>query len=73
MPIAKDHPNEPGRWTLLERRAAASLWRRERSDPAPVTMFYVLRPPRQAQILYDETRARELFESVPPDADAPAR
>lgn len=56
-----DHPNEPGRWTCLETADGAALWRRDRSDPMPVTMFYLLAPPRQTVILYDEAQARAQF------------
>ena len=55
------HPNEPGQWTLLETRGGATLWKRDRLDPLPVTMFYVLNPPAQAELFYDETRARDRF------------
>lgn len=56
------HPNEPGHWTLLESRGGAGLWKRDRLDPLPVTMFYVLTPPAQAELYYDERRARDRFE-----------
>ena len=56
-----DHPNEPGKWTRLERQGEIVLWRRERSDPFPVTQFYLLAPPRQTQVLYDEALARDQF------------
>lgn len=55
------HPNEPGQWTLLETRPGAALWKRDRLDPLPVTMFYILNPPAQAELFYDEARARERF------------
>lgn len=55
------HPNEPGQWTLLESRNGATLWKRDRLDPLPVTMFYVLRPPGQTELFYDEQRARDRF------------
>ncbi len=58
---ANGHPNEPGRWTLLESREGLSLWRRDRADPMPVTMFYLLNPPTQAELIYDEARARDRF------------
>lgn len=58
MPARLDHPNEPGKWTLLDRVDTAALWRRDRVDPVPVSLFYVLAPPRQAEVLYDEARAR---------------
>ena len=70
-PIA--HPNEPGKWTLLERQGAIALWRRERSDPFPVTQFYLLAPPRQAEVLYDEALAgAELLTLAPKDDDQAA-
>jgi hypothetical protein len=59
-----DHPNEPGKWTRLDAAGSAALWRRERSDPFPVTQFYVLAPPRQAEVLYDEARARAQFHAL---------
>lgn len=72
IPQSPNHPNEPGKWTRLESGEAVALWRRDRSDPMPVTLFYVLAPPRQAEILYDETKARALFASLTaPDASAP--
>lgn len=61
-----DHPNEPGRWTRLEAAGGATLWRRDRSDPFPVTMFYVVAPPRQTEVLYDEPRARAQFDALSP-------
>lgn len=59
-----DHPNEPGKWTRLEAVGSAALWRRDRSDPFPVTQFYLLAPPRQTEVLYDEARARAQFADV---------
>lgn len=56
-----DHPNEPGRWTLLESGPDRSLWRRDRDDPYPVAMFYIIAPPAQTQVVYEEDRARSLF------------
>lgn len=56
-----DHPNEPGRWTQLERSERASLWRRDRADPFPVSQFYLIAPPSQAELVYDETQARERY------------
>jgi len=53
-----DHPNETGKWTRLETLGGAALWKRERSDPFPVVQFYLLAPPRQTEVLYDEARAR---------------
>lgn len=64
------HPNEPGQWTLLESRGGCSLWKRERLDPLPVTMFYVLNPPAQAELFYDEARARLRFEAQAERVDA---
>lgn len=59
-----DHPNEPGRWKKLEAAPSAALWRRERSDPFPVVQFYVIAPPAQTQVHYDEDRARAEFSSL---------
>lgn len=56
-----DHPNEPGKWTRLEAAEGVALWRRERSDPFPVIQFYLVAPPRQTDVLYDETLARTRF------------
>jgi len=64
-----EHPNEAGKWTRLEAVGSAALWRRDRSDPFPVTQFYLLAPPRQAEVLYDEVRARARF-AVLTDGDA---
>lgn len=55
------HPNDAGTWTRLEGQPGIALWRRERQAPAPVVMYYVVAPPRQSEILYDETRARARF------------
>lgn len=67
------HPNESGKWTRLEADAGVALWRRDRSDPVPVTLFYVLAPPRQAEILYDEAKARGLFATLAaPAASSPS-
>lgn len=57
MPKA-DHPNEPGKWTLIERRGERLLWRRERWDPMPQVVFYVMDLPRQTEIFYDEAAGR---------------
>jgi hypothetical protein len=66
-----DHPNDPGRWTVVETATDATLWRRERDDPFPVTLFYLVAPPRQPEVLYDEDRARALFAArTPPLAAA---
>jgi len=59
-----EHPNEPGKWTRLDTTEDAALWQRDRSDPFPVTMFYVVAPPRQTEVLYDELGARARFSSV---------
>ena len=61
MPKRLDHPNEPGQWTLLERTGVASLWRRDRSDPFPVSLYYLIAPPRQTEVLYGEAKARAQF------------
>lgn len=45
----------------LEGGGGRALWRRERTDPVPVTLFYVVRPPRQTEVVYDEAKARALF------------
>lgn len=55
------HPNEPGIWTLLDHGDVIALWKRERVDPVPVTLFYIVRPPHQDEIIYSEERAREAF------------
>lgn len=62
--IKLDHPNEPGKWTRLETATNVALWRRDRSDPFPVVQFYLLAPPRQTEVLYDEAVARSRFESL---------
>ena len=54
-----EHPNEPGKWTLIERRGERLLWRRERQDPMPQVVFYVMDLPRQTEIFYDEQAGRE--------------
>lgn len=59
-----EHPNEPGKWTLIDRRGERLLWKRERSDPVPVTVFYVVDLPRQSLILYDEAAARSQLEAL---------
>ena len=41
-----------------------ALWRRERQTLAPVTMYYVVAPPRQSEILYDEAKARARFNEL---------
>lgn len=59
-----DHPNESGDWTRLAKTNETALWQRHRDDPFPVTLFYILAPPRQAEVVYDESRARALFEAL---------
>ncbi len=59
-----DHPNDLGRWRVLETTLSATLWRRDRDDPFPVALFYLLSPPHQLQILYDEAEARARFETL---------
>ncbi len=59
-----DHPNEAGKWTRLEAASDCVLWRRDRADPFPVTQFYLLAPPRQAEIFYRETEARDRFQTL---------
>lgn len=59
-----DHPNESGKWTRLETAGNTVLWRRDRSDPFPVTQFYLVAPPRQTEVLYDEARARAQFSAL---------
>jgi len=65
-----DHPNEPGKWTQLEGGDSAALWRRDRMDPVPVSLFYVLAPPRQAEVFYDEALARVQFSRLSPSQAA---
>jgi hypothetical protein len=71
-----DHPNEPGKWTCLEAAEGCALWRRERSDPFPVTLFYLVAPPRQTELIYGEAEARTRYERLAPvrtgDADQAA-
>ena len=61
MASIPSHPNDAGTWTRLEGRDGFALWRRERQALAPVTMYYVVAPPRQSEILYDEAKARARF------------
>ena len=49
---------------MLDTSARATLWRREREDPVPVILFYLLSPPQQPVVVYDEIKARELFETI---------
>ena len=62
--IKLDHPNDPGKWTRLDTATGAALWRRDRSDPFPVVQFYLLAPPRQTEVFYDEVVARSRFETL---------
>lgn len=64
MASIPDHPNDPGAWKRLEGRDDFALWRRERQTLAPVTMYYVVAPPRQSEILYDEAKARARFNEL---------
>jgi len=57
---------EPGRAS----KEGFALWRRERQELAPVTMYYVVAPPRQSEILYDEARARARFNHLAGASDA---
>lgn len=63
-----DHPNEPGKWVLLARTGQVALWRRDRSDPYPVSLFYLIAPPRQAEVVYNEEAAHLRFAQLAPDA-----
>lgn len=62
MATIPSHPNEDGNWTRLEGADGSALWQRERTTFAPVTMYYVIAPPRQSEILYDLEKARERYE-----------
>ncbi|QYC11472.1 hypothetical protein [Brevundimonas nasdae] len=64
MAAIPDHPNDDGAWTRLEGREGAALWRRERMTFAPVTMYYVIVPPRQSEIFYDEDKARARYAAL---------
>lgn len=66
MASIPDHPNDAGTWIRLEGREGVALWRRERQALAPVTMYYVVAPPRQSEILYDEAKARARFDVLAP-------
>ena len=59
-----DHPNDDGVWTRLEGRDGFALWRRERQTFAPITMYYVIAPPRQSELIYDEDKARARFNAL---------
>jgi len=61
MASIPDHPNDAGTWARLEGRKGFA---RERQELAPVTMYYVVAPPRQSEILYDEARARARFNEL---------
>lgn len=63
------HPNEPGKWTRLEGSTSPVLWRRERSDPFPVTMFYVVAAGHQTEVIYGEAAARARFAELSPPAE----
>lgn len=63
MARAPDHPNDPGRWTLVQAGPTAAVWKRDRDDPFPVTMYYLVSPPQQPQVVYDEASALALLEA----------
>lgn len=67
-----DHPNEPGKWTRLVAGDGRALWRRDRADPFPVVQFYLLAPPRQAEVLYDEAAARTRYDALASTAANPS-
>lgn len=58
------HPNEPGRWSLLDASGKVALWRRERSDPFPVTIYYILAPTAPTEALHSENAARDRFAAL---------
>ncbi|HYC96817.1 hypothetical protein [Brevundimonas sp.] len=58
------HPNDAGTWTRLEGVEGFALWRREPRTFAPVMMYYVVAPPRQTEIMYDEAKARARFNEL---------
>lgn len=62
MATIPSHPNEDGAWIRLEGSDGLALWQRDRTTFAPVTMYYVIAPPRQSEILYDLAKARERYE-----------
>nr|WP_314434222.1 hypothetical protein [uncultured Brevundimonas sp.] len=70
MAAIPDHPNDDGSWARLEGREGFALWRRQRVTFAPITMFYVVAPPRQSEILYDEEKARARYEQLIEQAEA---
>lgn len=65
-----DHPNEPGKWSRLAAAEGKALWRRDRLDPVPVTLFYVVAPPRQSQVFYEIGAASAAFDASPDSASA---
>lgn len=64
MAAIPDHPNDDGSWARLEGREGFALWRRQRMTFAPITMFYVVAPPRQTEIIYDEEKARARYDQL---------
>lgn len=44
---------------MVERRGGRLLWRRERWDPMPQVVFYVMDLPRQTEIFFDEQAGRQ--------------
>lgn len=70
MAAIPDHPNDDGSWARLEGREGFALWRRQRMTFAPITMFYVVAPPRQSEIIYDEEKARARYEQLIEQAEA---
>lgn len=64
MASIPDHPNDAGTWERLEGRQGLAPWRRVRRALAPITMYYVVAPPRQNEILYDEAKARARFNEI---------
>lgn len=70
MAAIPDHPNDDGAWARLEGRDGFALWRRQRMTFAPITMFYVIAPPRQSEILYDEEKARARYDQLIEQAEA---
>lgn len=61
------HPNEPGKWTLLAQKGQRALWRRDRSDPVPVTIYWLDDSPRQPELFYEEAVARQRLEALDGD------
>lgn len=64
MAAIPPHPNDAGAWARMEGREGFALWRRERLTFAPVTMYYVIAPPQQSEIFYDEAKARSRYEAL---------